>query len=190
MNSIFNVYLLPLVAFALLGVIWRMRSAARAAQANAPGGPAVKGNVVPDTPALALRDILMGGTLYLVLGPLAALATLALGASISNLNADAFTRILVAGVQTAYLFGGMPALCTGLLAGALRTSRWSWGRFGLTATAGMVGTMTLYLGNFHDRWPGDPIGPAFLLVGLPALLGTAIMTAVFYSRPWRMRRRG
>ena len=190
MNTIINLYLLPLVAFALLGVIWRMRSAVRASEAVAAGGHAAIGGKVADTPALALRDILMGGVLYLMLGPLAALATLALGAAISNMNVEAFTRILVAGVQTAYLFGAMPALCTGLLAGALRTSRWSWGRFGLTAAAGMVGTMVLYLGNFHHRWPGDPVGPAFLLVGLPALAGTAIMTAVFYSRPWRMRRRG
>lgn len=187
MNTFFNLYLLPLVAFALLGVIWRMR---RAAQAGDARGMANGGSIAADAPALALRDILMGGTLYLMLGPLAALVALAAGVAIGTFNADAFTRILVAGVQTAYLFGAMPALCTGLLAGALRTSHWSWGRFGLTASAGTVGSMVLYLGNFHGRWPGDPVGPAFLLVGLPALVGTAIMTAVFYSRPWRMRRRG
>ncbi|MDX3984650.1 hypothetical protein YH64_023660 [Achromobacter sp. LC458] len=80
---------------------------------------------------LGLR-VVTGGLLYAAIGPLIGLAVVPLVVKIP----DSLQNL--EGVWAAYLLGGLPALCCGMTAGALKRSAPSWPVFAAVCGAGAL----------------------------------------------------
>lgn len=139
-----------------------------------------------DTRRRIVSDLVAGGLMYAFIAP-------AIGGAALMLALSAVTRdpqnlvVAVLGLPWFYVFGIVPALLCGIVAGALKPVLPTWPALGMmTVAGGLYGFLFLAaIGSQDFRW-ADLLFP--LSVGaLPGIVGSLLCTYWFFGRPGRPR---
>lgn len=139
-----------------------------------------------DTRRRILSDLVAGGIMYAFVAPAVGGATLML--ALSAVSRDPQNLMLtVLGLPWFYVFGIVPALLCGIVAGALKPARSTWLALGMmTAAGGLFGFLFLAAFGSRDFTWTDLLFP--LSVGaLPGIVGALLCTYWFFGRPGRPR---
>lgn len=139
-----------------------------------------------DTRRRILSDLVAGGIMYAFVAPAVGGATLML--ALSAVSRDPQNLMLtVLGLPWFYVFGIVPALLCGIVAGALKPARSTWLALGMmTAAGGLFGFLFLAAFGSRDFTWADLLFP--LSVGvLPGIVGALLCTYWFFGRPGRPR---
>ncbi|MCF7769747.1 hypothetical protein [Achromobacter pulmonis] len=136
-------------------------------------------------PGLAPRDIgraaAGGAALYLFMGPPIGVLVLSLMLAVAARSAEhLLTSILL--IPWAYLFGGVPALLSGLVAGACKPALASGRAYCLAGlVGGLYGTVFLLgLSSRDGAWHELPV--PLIAGGVPGLVAGALCARALYGR--------
>lgn len=139
-----------------------------------------------DTRRRIISDLVAGAIMYAFTAPAIGGIALMIGVAIATLEAQNLMTAIF-GLPWFYVFGVVPALLCGIVAGALKPARPSWGALGtMTVAGGLYGF--LFLAGFGSRefqWT-ELLFPAFV-GALPGMVGAFLCTVWFYGWPGRQR---
>lgn len=141
----------------------------------------------PDDTGHRIRsDIFAGGLMFAFIAP--AIGGIAVTLVLSVLSQTPQNlMIMVFGLPWFYLFGVIPALLCGIVAGALRPVRSNWKALGKVALVGLVFGMGAFLPfSGRDAAVRDMVFPLFV-GGLPGMLAGFLCAYWFYGKPGSVR---
>ncbi|WP_156329959.1 hypothetical protein [Achromobacter piechaudii] len=144
----------------------------------------------PDDTGTRLRsDIISGALMYAFFAP--AIGGIAVTLVLSILSQDPKNLItMIFGLPWFYLFGAIPALLCGVVAGALRPLRSSWWAMARIALIGAFFGMGFFLPfTSRDAALSDAAFP-FFVGGLPGMLSAFLCAYWFYGKPGTPRVKG
>ena len=136
------------------------------------------------TPGDILRGAAGGAGLFLALGPPIGTGVFALMVTVAGHDLESLKNLplMIFMVPWSYLFGGVPALLCGVVAGVFRPARVSWRSYcwpgllgGLYATAFQLG-----LAPREFTWPD--IQAWLLMGGAPGLVGAVACARILYGK--------
>lgn len=134
-----------------------------------------------DTRGRIASDLLAGGLIYTFAAPAIGGAAVVLGVTAASRDLENL-MMAIYGLPWFYIFGALPALLCGIVAGALRPTLPSWRYYCLIAlVGGLFGT--LFLAGFSNRerqW-SELLFP-LSMGGLPGLVGGFLCTYWFYGK--------
>jgi hypothetical protein len=134
------------------------------------------------TPGDMARSAAAGAALFAALGPPIGTLVFALFMAISTISVEAlFTSIFL--VPWSYLYGGVPALLCGLVAGACRPAAVSWRSYCWPGLLGGLYAFVFLLGFAVRDYTLPELSFPLFLGGLPGLISGAACARVFYGKP-------
>jgi len=128
------------------------------------------------------RSAAAGAALFAALGPPVGTLVFALFIAISTISVEAlFTSIFL--VPWSYLYGGVPALLCGLVAGACRPAAVSWRSYGWPGLLGGLYAFVFLLGFAVRDNTLPELGFPLFLGGVPGLISGVVCARLFYGKP-------
>ncbi|MCD0499355.1 hypothetical protein LP085_21020 [Achromobacter sp. MY14] len=141
----------------------------------------------PDDTGHRIRsDLFAGGLMFAFIAPaIGGIAVTLVLSAISQTPRN--LMIMVFGLPWFYLFGVIPALLCGVVAGALRPVQSTWAALGKIALVGLVFGMGSFLPfSGREAAVGDVVFP-FFVGGLPGMLSGFLCAYWFYGKPGSVR---
>ncbi|WP_241144004.1 hypothetical protein, partial [Achromobacter insuavis] len=128
------------------------------------------------------RSAAAGAALFAALGPPVGTLVFALFIAVSTISVEAlFTSIFL--VPWSYLYGGVPALLCGLVAGACRPAAVSWRSYGWPGLLGGLYAFVFLLGFAVRDNTLPELGFPLFLGGVPGLISGVVCARLFYGKP-------
>ncbi len=131
-----------------------------------------------------LRGAAGGAGLFLALGPPVGTAVFALLVTVAGHDLDSLKNLpmMIFLVPWSYLFGGVPALLCGVVAGAFRPARVSWRSYCLPGLLGGLYAMAFQLGLASRDYTWAELQVPLLMGGVPGLVGAVACARVLYGK--------
>ncbi|WP_242702791.1 MULTISPECIES: hypothetical protein [Achromobacter] len=127
-------------------------------------------------------DLLAGGALYAVAAPAIGGAGVILGLTAATRDPETLLMLLY-GLPWFYLFGFVPALLCGVVAGALRPARSSWlACVGMAAVGALFGFVFLLGFGTHERPWQELLGFPLTVGALPGAVSAFVCARIFYGK--------
>ncbi|MFY0476583.1 hypothetical protein [Achromobacter marplatensis] len=139
-----------------------------------------------DTRRRIVSDLVAGGIMYAFVAPAVGGVALMIGVAIVTLEGQNLITAIF-GLPWFYVFGIVPALLCGIVAGALKPVRPTWPALGMMTGVGALCGF-LFLSGFGSRefqWT-ELLFP-FVVGALPGMVGAFLCTVWFYGWPGRGR---
>jgi len=137
------------------------------------------------TPGDILRSAAGGAGLFVALGPPVGVGAFALLVTVAALDLEALKNLpmMIFLVPYSYLFGGVPALLSGGVAGAFRPARVSWRSYCWPGLLGGLYATIFQLGFGSRDYSWSDLTALLLMGGLPGLVGGVACARVLYGKP-------
>ncbi|MGB3432885.1 hypothetical protein [Achromobacter sp.] len=165
MNPIISVGILLLGVFAAIAYRWKRQRAADASGRRLGS------------------DLLAGGALFGVAAPAIGGAGVITGLTLATRDPETLLMLLY-GLPWFYLFGFVPALLCGVVAGALRPARSSWlACAGMAAIGALYGFVFLLGFGIHDRPWQELLGFPLTVGAAPGAVSAFLCARTFYGKP-------
>lgn len=135
-------------------------------------------------PGDILRGAAGGAGLFLALGPPAGTAVFALFVTIAGHDLESLKNLpmMIFLVPFSYLFGGVPALLCGVVAGAFRPARVSWRSYCWPGLLGGLYATAFQMGLTSRDFAWSEFQALLLMGGLPGLVGAVVCARILYRK--------
>ncbi len=127
-------------------------------------------------------DLLAGGALFAVAAPAIGGAGVIIGLTAATRDPETLLMLLY-GLPWFYLFGFVPALLCGIVAGALRPARSSWSAcVGMAAVGALYGFVFLLGFGVHERPWQELLGFPLTVGAAPGAVSALLCARILYGR--------
>ncbi len=136
------------------------------------------------TPGDILRRAAGGAGLFVALGPPVGVGAFALLVTVSALDLEALKNLpmMFFLVPYSYIFGGVPALLCGVVAGAFLPVRVSWRSYCWPGLLGGLYAMLFQLGFGSRDYSWSDLSALSLMGALPGAVGGVVCARVLYGK--------
>lgn len=136
------------------------------------------------TPGDILRGAAGGAGLFVALGPPVGVGAFALLVTVAALDLEALKLLpmMLLFVPYSYIFGGVPAVLSGVVAGAFLPARVSWRSYCWPGLLGGLYAMIFQLGVGSRDYSWSDLSALLLMGALPGAVGGVVCARVLYGK--------